>query len=305
VSPGTEVSDTALRDFFACFDELSAAATDLAALPEVLAAAGAAAAGEPFADSAVHGNLRAPQISVLGGSGAEPLRERTVAGRRLSGYADPRALTEELRHGAAVLVDRADLWSPALGRGLASVGSALDSGRLACYQLYLQPRAQTLRFDCAQVSHLVTQLAGETAWDDEEAEDAAEDPVVLTAGGTRHLPPRGAGGTVSCRPISPTVLLVLAHRRPDRRHLHGVLAEWLLARFQETGAAERHHLVAASKKADWLRDQLVAELTGPDSRTWFADLDLVPEARLSPPTVLRAAPGRGAATAGVPGERTV
>jgi hypothetical protein len=306
------VSRDALHDFFARFDELRGAVTELTAVRQALAAASTAAAAEPFADSAVHGHLRTPEVAVLGGSGADPFRERRVASRHVPGYADPGTLAQELRHGAAVLVERPELRSDALRQGLAGLDAALDAGRLACYQLYLEPRSQTLRFDCDRLSLLVTQLVGETVWDEGAGSDggaAAETDGLLLAGRSRHLPAGTARGTTSCRPLSPTVLLVLAHREPGRRHLHEVLAECFLARLRESGAAERHHLVAAEEKADWLRDQLVAELTGPDPGAWCEGIDLLPEARppapavahsaaavQAPAVVQKAAPGRKART---------
>jgi hypothetical protein len=292
------VSRGALHDFFARFDELRGAVTELSTVRQALAVASRAAAAEPFADSAVHGNLRTPEVAVLGGSGAEPFRERRVASRRLVGYADPDALAQELRHGAAVKVERPELRSDALREGLAGLDAALDAGRLACYQLYLEPRSQTLRFDCGQLSLLVTQLVGETVWGGgtgSDGEAVADADGLLIAGRSRHLPAGTAGGVVWCRPLSPTVLLVLAHREPDRRHLHEVLAERFLVRLRESGAAERHHLVAAEEKADWLRDQLVAELTGPDPRTGCEGIDLLPEARPPAPAVVHVAAADGKA----------
>jgi hypothetical protein len=282
-----------LHDFFTAFDDFRATATDPAPISAALTAASAAAcAAEPFDEALRYGNLRAPQFSVIGSSTPPRTRERLVASRPLPGYADTRWLAEALDAGAAVRVERPDLRFPQLLSGFSGLRDDLAAGRLAGYQLYLRPAAgpqpRSLRFDCGSTHYLVVQLSGATAW--------GGDGERLDPGRARHLHPGTPGDAGQCRALGPSSLLVLVFARPDDRSLRRALAEGFRAHLRDTGEAERHHLVPADAKADWLHRRLGEFLADPGLHGSRDRLDLLrPAAEAAAPTLVPSAvPDRGA-----------
>ncbi|MDQ2873314.1 MAG: hypothetical protein M3Y33_00170 [Actinomycetota bacterium] len=272
----------ALREFFADFDKYRSGSTEVEPVSDALAEASMTASRrDPFDEVLKYGNLRVPQFSIIGMSSRLLARERLVANHPQAGYADARLLAEALGDGAVVRVERPDQRSPQLRAGLSSIQDDLAAGRLGCYQLYLQPtvshgsQPRSLHFDCGSARYLVTQLAGTTAWGSADTR--------LGPGHARYL---HAGGDGACRPLSPSILFVMAFVLPDTRSLRYTLAQGFLAHLQESGEAERHHLVAADAKADWLRGLLSDFLADPSLSGRHDRLNLLrPAAEEAPLTV--------------------
>lgn len=239
--------------FFEGFDGFRGARTDIgparAALEDVECADGARGM-LPYA------NLRLPQFSLLGADASSaPTHDRVVANRTQRGYAAARAISDALGRGAVLRVERPDLRSPRLRTGLAGLREAVDDASLAIFELRLEPSRRILRFACDRSRYLVTQRAGVTEWLRDDRTPGSE-PDRLGPGASRYVGQAGTGGGEVCAAVEPSTLLVMAYALPGPEQARRALASDFLSHLDDIGDGERHHLVGASDKVQWLLARL-------------------------------------------------
>lgn len=244
-----------IETFFDGFDELGGTHTDTSPIQKALVDAGTA---DELVEMLPHASLRLPQFSLLEARpSTAAIGRRMVANREQHGYADSRRLSDALDRGAVLRVERPDLRSAGLRAGLSGLHGALDDGSLGIFELQFQPSDLTLRFGCETCRYLVTQRTGSTQWSGSPSDPRAELDR-LRQGASRQV---GSAGTDElCTALEPSRLLVLAYAPPGVEARRRALAAGFLRHLDDSGDAERHHLVAASGKVHWLRQRLDAYL---------------------------------------------